>query len=166
MGETIGPNDRRLVLLVDHDMESRRHARHLLELRGMEVVQASNGMAALELVQRLPRSFRLVLTELDLPGIPGAIVVETLRLFRPDLPVLCMSATRVAAGATVKGCLTKPLQSAELFAALEEGESGWVPQGMEGIPESAAARARARFAVVGDLVEAALELARGASGES
>lgn len=166
MGEAIGPNDRRLVLLVDHDVESRRYTRHLLELRGLEVVQASNGMAGLELVQRLPRSFRLVLTDLDLPGIPGAIVIETLRLFRPDLPVLCMAADRVAAGASVKGCLTKPLQSAELAAALEDGQREWVPQWTEGISESVAARARARFAVVGDLVDAALELARGARGES
>lgn len=166
MGEANGSNDRRLVLLVDHDVESRRHSRHLLELRGMEVVQASNAIAALELVQRLPRSFRLVLTELDMPGIPGAIVIETLRLFRPDLLVLCMSANRVAAGASVQGCLNKPLQGSELELALEEGQSGWVPQVREGISEAVVARARARFAVVGDLVEAALELARGASGES
>ena len=38
--------DRRLVLLVDDDIDSRRHARHLLELGGMEVIQASNGKIA------------------------------------------------------------------------------------------------------------------------
>ena len=97
MGEPNRIEQHRLVLLVDDDEESRRHARHLLELRGMEVVQVSNGIAALELIQRLPQRFRLVLTELDLPGISGKVLSETLRIFRPDLPTLCMS-SRVAAG--------------------------------------------------------------------
>ena len=133
MGEAIRASDGRLVLLVDYDVDSRRQARHLLELRGMEVVQASNGMAALELIQRLPRSFRLVLTDLDLPGIPGPVVVETLRIFRPDLPVLCMSATRTVAGRVeVKRCLSKPLQGGELEAMLEESASGWGWRGCSG----------------------------------
>ncbi len=156
------PGDGKLVLLVDYDVESRRQARSLLELRGMDVVQASNGMAALELIQRLPKSFRLVLTDLDLPGIPGPVVIETLRLFRPDLMVLCMDAARTAAGAVRnRRCLSKPLQGGELEAALMEHGS-WELDGMLEIPDVVVARVRARFAVVGDLVEAALEIHRGA----
>jgi CheY-like chemotaxis protein len=163
LGEAIGRSDGQLVLLVDYDVESRRQARHLLELRGMDVVQASNGMAALELIQRLPKSFRLVLTDLDLPGIPGPVVVETLRIFRPDLRVLCMDGTRTVAGASqIRQCLSKPLQGGELEAALMEGSSGWELQSLLEIPDAVAARVRARFAVVGDLVEAALEIYRGA----
>lgn len=163
LGEAMGPSDGKLVLLVDYDVESRRQARHLLELRGMDVVQASNGMAALELIQRLPQSFQLVITDLDLPGIPGPVVVETLRIFRPDLLVLCMDAARTLAGASRnKQCLSKPLLGGELEAALLESASGWELQGLVDIPDTVAARVRARFAVVGDLVEAALELYRGA----
>ena len=162
MGEASGPNGGKLVLLVDYDVESRRQARHLLELRGMDVVQASNGMAALELVQRLPRSFRLVLTDLDLPGIPGAVVVETLRIFRPDLSVLCMSATRVMVGGLeIKRCVSKPLQGGDLQAMMEESASGWELEGLLEVSDTLAARVRAGFAVGGDLVEAALELFRG-----
>jgi CheY-like chemotaxis protein len=163
LGEALGPSDGQLVLLVDYDMDSRRQARQLLELRGMEVVQASNGMAALELVQRLPRSFRLVVTDLDLPGIPGPVVVETLRIFRPDLPVLCMSATRATAGSVgAKPCLSKPLQHGELETMLKESTNGWELEGLLGVSHELAARVRARFEVAGDLVEAALELYRGA----
>jgi CheY-like chemotaxis protein len=165
MGEPIGPRDGKLVLLVDYDVESRRQARQLLELRGMDVVQASNGMAALELIQRLPRSFQLVLTDLDLPGIPGPVVVETLRIFRPDLRVLCMEGTRTVAGASrTRRCLSKPLQGGELEAALMESANGWAHGGLLEIPNAVAARVRARFAAVGDLVEAALEIYRGAPG--
>jgi CheY-like chemotaxis protein len=163
LGEAIGPSDGKLVLLVDYDVESRRQARHLLELRGMDVVQASNGMAALELIQRLPRSFHLVITDLDLPGIPGPIVIETLRIFRPDLLVFCIDATRTVAGASrTSRCLSKPLQGGELEAALMERGSGWELESLLEIPDAVAARVRARFAVVGDLVEAALEIYRGA----
>lgn len=166
MSEAIGPSDGRLVLLVDYDVDSRRQARHLLELRGMEVVQASNGMAALELIQRLPQSFRLVLTDLDLPGIPGAVVVETLRIFRPDLPILCMSATRAVVGdSEIKRCLLKPLQGGELETMLEESASGWELERLLEVSDALAARVRARFAVAGDLVEAALELFRGVDPE-
>jgi CheY-like chemotaxis protein len=166
LGEGMGPSDGKLVLLVDYDVESRRQARHLLELRGMDVVQASNGMAALELIQRLPQSFKLVLTDLDLPGIPGPVVVETLRIFRPDLPVLCMDASRTATGASRnKQCLSKPLQGGELEAALLDGSGRWEQQGLLEIPDIVAARVRARFAVVGDLVEAALEIYRGGGAE-
>ena len=151
-----------LMLLVDNDVSSRREVRHLLEARGMDVVQASNGLAALELVQRLPKSFRLVLTDLELPGIGGGVVVETLRLFRPDLPVLCMSSgVMVLASHGSKRCLAKPLRAADLGAALEVIAHRWDPQGLLEISDTAIARARARYAVVGDLVEAALELADG-----
>jgi len=164
--DTVGKENRtesgRLVLLVDDDVESRRHARHLLELHGMDVVQASNGIAALELIQRLPRSFRLVLTDLDLPGLSGTVLLETLRIFRPDLPTLCMSSRAAAGAVDGRRCLAKPLQGPDFQAALEDGHSPDVVEHGPPFPEPWVARARARYAAVGDLVEAALELARAA----
>jgi CheY-like chemotaxis protein len=151
--------DRWLVLLVDDDVESRRHARHLLESRDLEVIQASNGIAALELIQRLPDRFRLVFTELDLPGISGAVLSETLRIFRPDLPSLCMSSRAVPGAVDGRRCLAKPLQGPDLLAALENGA---IHDGGFAFPDVWVTRARARYAAVGDLVEAALELARAA----
>jgi CheY-like chemotaxis protein len=161
LGQPDRPDDRRLVLLVDDDADSRRHTRHLLELHGMQVVQASNGMAALELIQRLPQSFRLVITEMDLPGLPGAVVQETLRIFRPDLPALCISSRAVDG----RRCLSKPLQAPELLAAIREAPGVYGSDG-GGPPEAHVARARACYARVGDLVEAALELARAGNQEN
>ena len=146
-------------------MASRRHARHLLELHGQEVVQASNGIAALELVQRLPESFRLVITELDLPDISGTMVAETLRIFRPDLPTLCMSSRAAAGVVNGRRCLAKPLQGPDLRSALQNGRHFQSPEAGSGIPDACIARARARYAAVGDLVEAALELARATGPE-
>ena len=85
------------------------------------------------------------------------------RLFRPDMPVICLSGAKAGISAA-GGCLAKPLQSSELHAALDaslRGDSvGWDPRFAEALNGPAAARARARFAVAGDLVEAAMELAR------
>jgi DNA-binding response OmpR family regulator len=150
-----------LALVIDEDTETRRLARALLEARGYEVVHASNALAGLELIQRLPASFRMVVTELDLSGLPGTALIETLRLFRPDLPVLCISARRAAIAA---GCLAKPLQSDELDAQLGAVRAG-IGTGWDGlmgmVDEEAVARAKARYSLQPDLVEAALELARG-----
>jgi CheY-like chemotaxis protein len=155
-----------LVLIIDDDAQTRRTARGLLEARGYEVVQASNALAALELIQRLPSSFRFVLTELDLSGLPGPAFIEALRLFRPDLPVLCMSRRRVES--VSDGCLAKPLNSSGLDAGLEAIREG-VATRWEGSPlmsdGPAVARAKARYSLQGDLVEAALELARGFTKE-
>ena len=162
MGETHETAQRRLVLLVDHDVMSRRGSRHLLESRGLDVVQASNGMAALELVQRLPDSFQLVLADLQLPGIPGRVIMEALRIFHPRLPVYCMGTDLVgAATGSQARCLSKPLLESELDATLREIAEGWSPPTRLEMPEESIARARARFAAGGDLVEAALELSRG-----
>jgi CheY-like chemotaxis protein len=157
--------DRRLVLLVDNDVDSRRHARHLLELHGMDVIQASNGIAALELIQRLPRRFGLVLTEIDLPDLPGTVVMETLRIFRPDLATLCMSNRAVAGRSEGMRCLLKPLQSADLHSALGNGDAPPRENDRPDLSEEHIARARARYAALGDLVEAAIELARATGPE-
>lgn len=152
-----GPRGK-LVLVIDEDPDARRAARAMLEARGYDVVHASNGLAALELIQRLPSSFQLVLTELDLRGLPGIALVEALRLFRPDLPVLCVTGKRSAAG-----CLTKPLRPEELdlqLQALLETPGVW-DGGPESSSDEAVTRARATYASGGDLVGAALELARG-----
>lgn len=154
-----------LALVIDDDAEARRSARALLEARGYDVVHASNGVAALELIQRLPDSFSLVFTELDLQGLPGTALIEALRLFRPDLAVVCVSGRRSAV--LPGGCLQKPVQADELDVQLGAIRGG-MPTRWEApvlADDQAIARAKARYALAGDLVEAALELARGLTSE-
>jgi DNA-binding NtrC family response regulator len=156
------------VLVIADDNDGRRAVRKMFDSLGFDVVHASNGFVGLELIQRLPRSFQLVLTDLDLPGIPGVVIMETLRLFRPELPVLCMGEAAVGAVATgPRGCLAKPLQMEELrtqaHAALAS-TAPWEP-GADSASEQAVRRARARYGEAKSLVDAALELARGSREE-
>jgi CheY-like chemotaxis protein len=155
----VDPTQGKLVLVVDDDEEARRDLRALLESRGLDVVNASTGQAALELIQRLPASFHLVVIELELRGLPGVIVVETLRLFRPELPIICLTDNRAM---QLAGCLRKPLIAADLDEQLATlaagGAASWTAGAV--FDEQAVTRARARYAAGGDLIEAALELAR------
>jgi DNA-binding response OmpR family regulator len=157
-----------LALVIDPDPGSRRAIRKMLAASGFEAVHAPNGLVGLELIQRLPDSFRLLLVDLELPGIPGAVVMETLRLFRPDLPVLCMATAAVGAAVTAAGCLSKPVDPAELRTQIDAALAGaaprWEPAGGATAAE-AVLRARACYDQGKSLVDAALELARGYRGE-
>lgn len=165
MGRPDGAN---LVLVIDHDTEVRRTLRRTMLRHGLDVVHAATGLVGLELIQRLPGAFRFVMIDLDLPGLSGSAVVETLIHFRPELPLVCMSAARVINGAGKgSGCLSKPLDEAELetqiLDVLAGRGSAWNAAG--GVSAEALASARARYETTGDLLEAALELSRGLPSE-
>ncbi len=153
-----------LVLLIEHDAEVRRRVRRMLEAQHLEVVEASNAIAGLELIQRLPGAFRLVITDLELPGLSGTAVLEALRHFRPELAVLCIAGSATAAVTTGLPCLQKPVAEEDLaaqVAAALSGRSLWQDVRASLPPPENLARARARYAASRDLVAAALELDRG-----
>jgi CheY-like chemotaxis protein len=148
----------KLALVIDSDPTARASVRELFESRGHDVVHSSNGLAALELIQRLPSSFSLVLVDLDVSGFPGAAVMEALRIFRPDLPVYCMSRRVTALPAR---CLRKPIGSETLDAMLEPASESAIGDWELSLDEETIAEARARYGSGQDLVEAALELSKG-----
>jgi CheY-like chemotaxis protein len=151
----------KLALVIDSDPTSRAPLRRLLESRGHDVIYSSSGLAGLELVQRLPSSFSLVLVDLDLSGLPGAAVVETLRIFHPELPVYCMSRRVTALPA---GCLRKPIIP-EALDSLFQPPSDTPGEDWEfSVDEGLVAELRTRYGSGGDLVEAALELSKGLRG--
>jgi len=152
-----------LVLLIDWDPATREAVKPLLAPYSLELVQARTSVAALELLQRMPDHFRLAIVSLEMSGLSGAVLLETLRLFRPELPVVCLTAAEPATVAAGNGnCLTKPVNVADIRGQLEDGLAGKSVAGsVAGPAPEAIARARASFALWGRLLEAARELARG-----
>ena len=148
----------KLTLVIDSDPTSRAPIRELLESRGHEVIHSSSALAGLELIQRLPSTFSLVLVDLDVSGLPGLAAVHALRMFSPELPAYCMS-RRITA--IPGGCLRKPLHPEALDALLADDSSAdeW-----DSLSEEIVAGARARYGSGQDLVEAALELSKGLHG--
>lgn len=108
------------LLLVDDEPELRRVFRRTLERAGHQVVEASDGQAALELSRRL--DFAVVVTDLCMPTMSGIQLLERLSVEAPELPVLFVSgSTNVMDLETARSCgafdfLQKPVNLAELRA--------------------------------------------------
>jgi DNA-binding NtrC family response regulator len=77
------------VLLVDDEPELRRLLRRTLVRAGFEVVEASDGRAALE-AARLAH-FDVVISDIRMPHMGGLELMERLQLEDPGMPVVLMS---------------------------------------------------------------------------
>jgi len=117
--DPLGPNP---ILVVDDDETSRNLLTFALTRAGFDVVDASSGQAAMDLVATTPVS--LVVLDMGMPGMSGTEVVEQLRS-RPEtvtLPVLLMTGSGdsfsvingLAAGAD--DFVPKPVRLDELVA--------------------------------------------------
>jgi DNA-binding response OmpR family regulator len=158
----------KLVLLIDSDPAMRQSVVPLLARSGMELVQVRDSVAGLEILQRLPERFRLAIISLEMPGLSGTVLIQTLRLFRPDLPIVCLTHRQpVASGRAATQCLDKPVRPELLRAQLEDALAGVAPA-MEAadIRPDAVARAKACFARSRSLLDAAREVAGGLPGEA
>lgn len=78
------------VLVVDDERDLRRIARRTLELEQLTVLEAEDGEVALTLIER-GDPLDLVVTDLVMPRLGGIELVETLRQFRPELPLVVIS---------------------------------------------------------------------------
>jgi CheY-like chemotaxis protein len=78
------------VLLVEDEPAVRRLTRRLLERGGYRVVEADNGLVALEVVESTP-GIDLVLTDITMPKLDGIALARRLRALSPRLRVLLMS---------------------------------------------------------------------------
>ena len=121
------------VLLVEDNELNQEVACELMRSRGALVRVACNGLEALELLaQSGPDAFDLVLMDLQMPVMDGLEATRRLRAHAPfdGLPVLAMTAHAMAeeiercVAAGMQGCITKPIDAAELFATLQRYRVG------------------------------------------
>ena len=115
---------RPVVMLVDDYRDTREMLRHMLELKGCRVVEASNGQEAIELSQR--DELDLVLMDLNMPVLDGFTATLRIREYERtrDVPVVAVTAFdtaefRAAAGAV--GCcdfVVKPIEPEHLTALI------------------------------------------------
>ncbi len=80
------------ILLVEDEDVVRALAQRVLERRGYTVLQASNGVQALDLLEQYPDEIHLILTDVIMPGgLNGHALVERVLVQRPEIKVLYMS---------------------------------------------------------------------------
>jgi two-component system, cell cycle sensor histidine kinase and response regulator CckA len=107
-GKMLQPTDVATVLVVDDEPGIRALARRALEQAGYQVLEASNGSAAISLLAEGPR-LDLLIADLNMPGLGGNEMVRRIRTTRPDLKVLYVS------GHISRLMDARPLWEAEAF---------------------------------------------------
>jgi two-component system, chemotaxis family, chemotaxis protein CheY len=116
------------ILVVDDSALSRRTMRRILETAGYSVVEAEEGMAALELY--FIEKPKAVLLDLVMKGMYGLDVLSKLREMDGDARVVIASAdiqssTRtMAEEAGACAVINKPLVASEVIQALEKALAG------------------------------------------
>jgi two-component system chemotaxis response regulator CheY len=116
------------ILIVDDSALARRTCRGILELEGYAVLEAQDGLAALE------RYFidkpDVVLLDLVMKGMYGLEVLEKLRQMDPDVKVVVVSADIQTSShdlvqeAGGKAFLNKPYDRGELIQAVQTAMAG------------------------------------------
>lgn len=114
---------RRAVLVVEDDADLREALQATLELAGYQVHAAADGHTALEVAQREPLG--LVVSDLQMSPVDGLELLHGLKVLRPVLPVVLMTAygdvakavAAMHAGATDFVC--KPFEPSALLGCVE-----------------------------------------------
>src|SRR4051794_32643981 len=114
----------RKVLLVDDSALARRSTRRVLEGAGYAVVEAEDGMAALE--RYFVEKPDVVMLDLVMKGMYGLDVLSKLRELDPDARVVVVSADvqhssqQMVGAAGASGFINKPVDRERLLSLLHE----------------------------------------------
>jgi len=124
MAVPAGNNER--ILLVDDEEAILHFGKNMLEQMGYRVCIASASTAALEMFDKDPAQFDLVITDQTMPNMTGEKCASNMLLLRPDIPIILMtghSETITAQKAAQQGIryfMEKPFSRFELGKAIHE----------------------------------------------
>lgn len=122
-------DDRKTLLLAEPEPAIRKFLRSILVSRGFGVLEAEDGLSALELSTRHPGPIDLLVTEMILPGLSGAALAEAFLRAHAGSQVLFMSGywdkVLVEEGLRPAGFfLSKPFPPEALLEAVERAMEG------------------------------------------
>ena len=112
------------ILIVDDEDMVRNYVRRALSSRGWEVTEASNGLAALELVKA--GDFDAVICDLKMPDMRGEEVIKHVRVCRPGMRIVVITGsvsnitTPIVPGVEVDGFLIKPFGINDIREMMEK----------------------------------------------
>jgi PAS domain S-box-containing protein len=79
------------ILLVEDDDTVRGLTSTILKHFGYKVIEAANGQAALEIFLKNRKQLQMVITDIVMPGMNGALLIEQVQKLAPEMPVLMIS---------------------------------------------------------------------------
>jgi two-component system cell cycle sensor histidine kinase/response regulator CckA len=79
------------ILLVEDEEAVRNFAARALRMRGYNVLEASGGEEALEIVRKAAAPIHLLITDVVMPNMDGPTLVRAVRRIRPEIAVVFMS---------------------------------------------------------------------------
>jgi len=82
---------RQRILIVDDETMVRRVIQRMLEGRGFQVFEASDGRVALDFVRAAPDLLDLVVTDISMPRLNGIALMQALSVEVPELPCVLIS---------------------------------------------------------------------------
>jgi CheY-like chemotaxis protein len=114
-------SERQTILVVEDDEDLRRLFRTALTLAGYDVIEAGDGLEALQRIdQAIPD---LVVLDLVLPGMSGMVVQQELaaQTLTRQIPVVVITGTAVEPGDLAVACLLrKPVSPDDLIEAVKK----------------------------------------------
>lgn len=112
------------VLTVDDSDYMREIVAQSLELGDFEVLQAVNGIEALEVLNK--NTVDLIVTDINMPEMDGITLIQEVRKINDDVPILVLttesgeSLKKEAMHAGADGWIVKPFQPAKFLSMIEE----------------------------------------------
>ena len=121
------------VLLVDDEDGLRQAVANALTREGFSILQANDGLAAVQLFAGRSSEIDIVVLDMTLPGMSGRDVCEEMRTLKPAVRVLFTSAHDFSGRNSPDGLanerfLQKPYRLRELIEALREMMASADPQ--------------------------------------
>ena len=80
-----------LILVVDDDTSVREIVAKVLVNHGYRIVSCKDGVEAIALFATQPEKVSLVITDINMPYVGGAVLVRALRQMKPDIRLIAMS---------------------------------------------------------------------------
>ena len=112
------------ILLADDDPTTLDLVGRTLEADGHEVIRCTDGQEAFQRFSAAPRSFNLLITDLDMPGIDGIELASRAAAAAPQLRILVMSGfsggtdSAEDLGIPAAGFISKPLSLEQMREAV------------------------------------------------
>jgi CheY-like chemotaxis protein len=112
--------DKRTVLIVDDDADSREILAEVVQMQGYHVYQAENGQQALDWIEAAPPPPGLILLDLDMPVMDGREFLSRLARLPGVMPIVVVITgqdPRIVPGAAA--VLRKPISLPQLLSLMQ-----------------------------------------------